>query len=1085
MSLLPFRPGKIILVFMTLSHESPAPLTSTGPGGVCKWPSNDFVAGEPLFDRPLTESDLDALQEEAGLGPASWWLDPFMATKGSGGSVGTPNYEDEVALTAWAREPFECAGEIRDASRGLLNRLNELIHLQNLAQSESQRKSEAFTKGDGKDQKLSNIYHSTLSLAASEAFQDGSVGAVPKPTVQPTGARSSRKGTYAVLNNVSNGSSNNLLVPPRHPLTSSPKINQHVDKNLVPPRSSKSPDRHGNKLDNALARTYSKESLNMLTENQTATLQRNNDNKRLIDSDDGSENILNRTYDADELSDVFPSVRGSFDGRQSHEAFNPKPPPLNQSAQGPTTGPRRLTYNANANSHSTNRTFDILEIARQEESSLRASAARSEQRSNSGQNSLRGSAEILAANRAQRFGFSEKLAPRTSESPSRNLAASTSNSRERLRRGGPLDGLPVIPASPLDAPLHKMSDVGPSVTSLMSSLQLPAGQKEVRSSLPTSLSANALGITTKLSHGNTGSNSGSGSLVDVLEEARMQEASLRASSGSFRAKNRSGTCLTQSLESSKEEIFGINNSPGTPEPAPQSVPMATENVSLFARRPVKAAEASMARSRPPIDRKRAALGSSSANDLLDTQKLSTSNASLRSITSEDVQKMVMEQDKSLRASAEEILKAARLKNLLSKSAEGLITLRKSADNLSTSVGDGGVSPTRAASPAQSATMPIRSHSPLSFSGSQRGKDEHEPEEKSVKAVHSSGSPITDPFQLAKQQAARLRESSESYGCKTRTLRSDGCNDNVESSVADKLEQTSSSGSAQSVSARVPPPVRPSVSPVRMRRRSRKIPPKLDIPQQETNPASAALETPTPTAARAVEGQIDDKLTTPVNPRPSSYTDHLMNPVTPASAVEAWVSETVGLSEIALPISSSIDSSIAPPADPRASADPEAVVSSVSLPKTTDKPPPKGASSSTAVRHPSGLPQRSGLRPPTVQLRSRPVAATTTRLPSNESRLPPASGPTGLPRPTLRTLTRPPAASVRTVGVRSSAVLPPPSARVTTLSRPTAAANFSRPPAGGPRPTTMTGTRPPAPRTGATGVAPRALTSTTTQLRRPT
>ncbi|VDN16648.1 unnamed protein product, partial [Dibothriocephalus latus] len=572
---------------MTLSHETPASLSSAGPGGACKWPSNDFVAGEPLFDRPLTDSDFDALQEEAGLGPASWWLDPFLATNKSGEFVDTPTYEDEVALLAWAREPFESAGEIRDASHGLLNRLNELIHLQNLAQTASQKKTEALTKAPIT---LSSTFHN---------FQ---------------------------------------------------------------------------------------ESLNVLKENLA---QNSNGNKQLADSYDGSDNPLTHTYDADDLSDVFPSVRGSLDSRQSHETFNPKPPPLNKSAHGPSTGPRRPTYNVNATSHSTNRTFDILEIARQEEDSLRASAARSEQRSNSGQNSLRGSAEVSsAAGRAQRFAFSEKFAPRSSESPSRSHASNTSASRDDPRGSGSRKGLPAIPASPLDLAVHKTSDVGPSV---LSSFQLPTGEKEVP------------------------------------------------------------------------------------------------------------AEASAARSRPPIDRKRAALGSSSATDLLDSQKLSTSNTSLRSITSEEILKIVAEQTKSLRASAEEMLKVARSKNSLSKSSEGLMTLRKSADNLSTSVGDGGASPARAASPAKSVTMPTRSYSPLGLLESQDGKNEAK--DKSAKVAPDSGAPITDPFQLAKQQAASLRESKESFDRRTRTLYSEDFNEDIEEPAVDKVEQTSSTDSAQSASAR--------------------------------------------------------------------------------------------------------------------------------------------------------------------------------------------------------------------------------------------------------------------------------------------
>lgn len=248
---------------MSVSSQSqePTPVNKSRffSSSKCKWPSKEVLAGEALFSSYLSNEDLETLHETAGLGPLGWWLDPVCAN----GKINSPTYEEEVALIAWAREPFERAGEIRDASNGLLDRLNELERLQNFADELAQNKMQNATNLQNVEEKVgfSNLYHSTLSLASDVFTEEG----VPLPKrseqlpISPTG----RRGTYAMHNQRSAGGKH--LMPPKVPLTSSPNNNRggNSSSRLVAPRFCKSPERKDStsSLRQAglnLHRTYSK-----------------------------------------------------------------------------------------------------------------------------------------------------------------------------------------------------------------------------------------------------------------------------------------------------------------------------------------------------------------------------------------------------------------------------------------------------------------------------------------------------------------------------------------------------------------------------------------------------------------------------------------------------------------------------------------------------------------------------------------------------------------------------------------------------------------------------------------------------------
>nr|CDS34347.1 expressed protein [Hymenolepis microstoma] len=276
------------------------------------WPDDATIFGEPLFNRPLTSVDFDALQESAGLGPISWWLDSELARSDS---IDALTYEDEIAITAMLRAPFEQAGPVRSAAGGLLDRLNELERIQALAMEEEKRRAQ------GKEKKVR--HHSTLRLAPEDNPEDeevendldrmGKMG-------PPSGGNLRRRDTYAVNR--------------REPLA----VKQPQEG--INPRYCKSPERRDYRPSESgdLQRTYSKGSLNHLQ--FPGELQRSLNGLAASDLSGNSTQLLGRTFDAEQLSDVFPSPRAST------ENFDPsgQAPPPKPSTDLPQGANRHMTF---------------------------------------------------------------------------------------------------------------------------------------------------------------------------------------------------------------------------------------------------------------------------------------------------------------------------------------------------------------------------------------------------------------------------------------------------------------------------------------------------------------------------------------------------------------------------------------------------------------------------------------------------------------------------------------------------------------------------------------------------------------------
>lgn len=165
-----------------------SPATDSVP--LATWPDDVTIPGEPLFNRPLTSPDFNALQESAGLGPVSWWLDSGLACSDP---IDDLTYEDEIALTAMLRAPFEQAGPVRSSALGLLDRLNELERIQTLAMEEERRRAQ------GKEKKVR--HHSTLRLApeGDEEGEEMENGLDRMRKMKPpSGIHLNRRDTYAV-----------------------------------------------------------------------------------------------------------------------------------------------------------------------------------------------------------------------------------------------------------------------------------------------------------------------------------------------------------------------------------------------------------------------------------------------------------------------------------------------------------------------------------------------------------------------------------------------------------------------------------------------------------------------------------------------------------------------------------------------------------------------------------------------------------------------------------------------------------------------------------------------------------------------
>ncbi|KAM7542841.1 hypothetical protein Aperf_G00000019308 [Anoplocephala perfoliata] len=269
----------------THSPKSPSStkLSPTDSFSLATWPADVTIAGEPLFNRPLTSADLDALQESAGLGPANWWLDPELARSDP---IETLSYDEEIGLTAMLRAPFEQVGPIRSAAAGLLDRLNELERLQALAIEEERRRAQ------GREKKVR--HHSTLRLTSGDE-EEARIEELPMRSSGFNDGGLRRRETYAVKK--------------QGPAKPAPSSQEGAN-----PKFSRSPERREYKPSEGggkLQRTYSKNSLNNL---QIPDLQRSlNGGVAGSDISGNSTQILGRTFDADQLSDVFPSPRASLE----------------------------------------------------------------------------------------------------------------------------------------------------------------------------------------------------------------------------------------------------------------------------------------------------------------------------------------------------------------------------------------------------------------------------------------------------------------------------------------------------------------------------------------------------------------------------------------------------------------------------------------------------------------------------------------------------------------------------------------------------------------------------------------------------
>ncbi|VDM18818.1 unnamed protein product [Hydatigera taeniaeformis] len=302
-----------------LKSPSKSPTDSAVSVPLAEWPSDVTLSGEPLFTRHLTSTDLDALEEAAGLGPPSWWLDAELACSDSSlAGKDTLSYEEEVALTAMLRAPFEQAGPIRSAASGLLDRLNELERLQALALEEGRRRAQ------GKEKRVR--HHSTLRLAAKSVDGEDEEKVAVEQKENVGGLH--RRDTYAVNK--------------RPPVSSTPmKTYQKQQQDALNPRFCKSPERRETNRSEAcnLQKTYSKNSLNLL--HVEGELQRSLDaNLAASDLSGNSTQLMGRTFDAEELSDVFPSPRASI---ERLSAVHPPPPPT-PSSELPQGATRHLTF---------------------------------------------------------------------------------------------------------------------------------------------------------------------------------------------------------------------------------------------------------------------------------------------------------------------------------------------------------------------------------------------------------------------------------------------------------------------------------------------------------------------------------------------------------------------------------------------------------------------------------------------------------------------------------------------------------------------------------------------------------------------
>ncbi|EUB57375.1 hypothetical protein EGR_07768 [Echinococcus granulosus] len=527
------------------STKSPTHPATSAP--LAEWPSNVTVPGEPLFTRHLTSADLDALEEAAGLGPPSWWLDAELAWSDSS-LVGKDvlSYEEEVALTAMLRAPFEQAGPIRSAASGLLDRLNELERLQALALEEGRRRAQ------GKEKRVR--HHSTLRLAAKSI----DVEEEEKTVIERKGDVDGhyRRDTYAVNKH--------------KPVYSTPmKSHQRQEQDTLNPRICKSPERRETNRSEGceLQRTYSKNSLNRL--HVEGELQRSlNANIAASDLSGNSTQLLGRTFDAEELSDVFPSPRASMERINTGQP----PPPPTPSSELPQGATRHLTFVRHP-TQSRNLHRDNTLLPRSS-----ASPMRSPRPPAATVNELH-----------HKLSAPDIMIMKTSDSGSNILPTNMSDAMALMREqemklrasSGRTGEINISLTSSIDS---SGGGRGRSTDRLNKSLQGEGGslsrifeQRGIKDVPPRYDSGSKRAVGTDLSRNKSLSQSSLKDMASLTEMIRAQAESLRASGEQVMQKVRSRDSLTRSAENSlKGSGSSIGSEVASPRPPPAAEPSQNE-----------------------------------------------------------------------------------------------------------------------------------------------------------------------------------------------------------------------------------------------------------------------------------------------------------------------------------------------------------------------------------------------------------------------------------------------------------------------------------------------------------------------------
>ncbi|VDK22676.1 unnamed protein product [Taenia asiatica] len=524
-----------------LKSSTKSPTDSATSVPLAEWPRDVTVSGEPLFTRHLTSADLDALEEAAGLGPSSWWLDAELARSDSSlAGKDVLSYEEEVALTAMLRAPFEQAGPIRSAASGLLDRLNELERLQALALEEGRRRAQ------GKEKRVR--HHSTLRLAAKSIDGEEEEEAAVEGKGDAGGLH--RRDTYAVNK--------------RPPVSSTPmKMHQKQQQDALNPRYCKSPERREtNRLEGCdLQRTYSKNSLNRL--HVGGELKRSlNANLAASDLSGNSTQLMGRTFDAEELSDVFPSPRASV---ERLSATNPPPPPT-PSSELPQGATRHLTFVRHTTQSRNLQRADTL-VPRSSASPMRSACP-----------------QAAAVNEPQhKLSAPDIMVMKTSDSGSNILPTSMSDAMALVREqemklrasSGRTGEINVSLTSSIDS---NGGGRGRSTDRLNKSLQGEGGslshifeQRGVKDVPPRYDPGGKRAIGSDLLRNKSSSQSSLKDMASLTELMRAQAESLRASGEQVMQKVRSRGSLSRSLEGS---LRGSGSSIGSREASPRPPPAA-------------------------------------------------------------------------------------------------------------------------------------------------------------------------------------------------------------------------------------------------------------------------------------------------------------------------------------------------------------------------------------------------------------------------------------------------------------------------------------------------------------------------------